>query len=144
MKTIITTIAFSLMTSLLSYGQVNFLYNKTSVLETNQIEENVLNADIVVKKINTKIYFNLKTTNDTADGFYVLEKYYNDDYFEKIAHKRIIPSNINKPLLYSLSETNLPDENVVYKIKRITTIKSETLYSYKFNNKANLLVEIIK
>lgn len=73
-----------------------------------------------------RLYFKLNMLNESKDGFYALVKLdQTNGEFESIDITQMTANTINKPIMYSLVDKNIPDEDAVYVLYRVTDDKEE-------------------
>ncbi|MBU0764376.1 MAG: hypothetical protein KJ607_06040 [Bacteroidetes bacterium] len=88
-------------------------------------------SDLSIREYDGKIYFNLSVLKDTVGGLLVIERYGEDDNMQLVASKKLIPSNIDSPILYSLVEEASPIESATYKLVKYTKERAISIIEYR-------------
>lgn len=95
------------------------------------IENSFHSAD--VKFHEGGMYFNILMLNESVRGTYSLVRFESDSSFTSIGMKDGVVNKINTPILYSFCDTEVPDENLIYRLYHIgeeVTLLKEWHFDY--------------
>ena len=100
-----------------------FDYNSLSkqAIKKGQIIERDKQVSLTAKLVSDHIYFNLKMKNESETGFYSMVRVLPDGEIESVDTRQMVANTIDKPLLYSFVEDELPIYDVDYVLYRIAS-----------------------